>query len=400
MGDIYANSHITIAATASSDSAGGHFYDRNPISVWPCRVIATWTCFPAGKLVISVPEWAAETDLEPLACRAWVVQEWLLSKRLLHFGKDQVRWQCYSLAASEVYPDGSSSGDDSDLDAFGIPTKSTILRMLQTPEQANDIWWKIREDYSKKALSRADDRLSALIGIARMVHRALKSPDNDYLAGLWKPHLLEELLWQRGSDISTTADADNSYIAPTWSWACLVAPFLQFSHKVEAGEIKWLISVVDAKVNAASDAFGSINGGFLTIKCSLSYITATSLRTRSHENSEQRWTISSINNAPVSYPCSLSLDHPPRAAPTIPSTTHFMPIRASFCQDSRQNSTAGLLLVETGNRPGQYRRIGLLNIFSGKQQHVLLSEMDKGATPDENSYLATASRADRLIEIV
>lgn len=400
MGDIYANSHVTIAATVSPDSAGGLFYDRSPTSVWPCRVIATWKCFQTGKMVLSVPDWAIETDLEPLAGRAWAFQEWLLSKRLLHFGKDQVRWQCYSLAASEVYPDGSSGGGDSDLDTFGIPTKSTILRILQSPEQANDSWWEIREDYSKKALTRAGDRLPALTGIARMVHRALKSPDNDYLAGLWKPHLKEELLWQRGGDISTTPNADDSYIAPTWSWACLKAPFLQFSSSRQAGELEWLIKIVNAKVNAVGDVFGSVDGGFLTIKCSLSYITSTPLQTDSHRSGERSWTVSSINKAPVTYHCSLSLDRPPSSTTTNPSTFCFMPVRASFWKHSEQNATVGLLLEETGNHRGQYRRIGLLNIFSGKRQHALLSELDKAAAPDENSYLETASRADRLIEIV
>ena len=209
MGDVYANSYITLAATTSSDSTGGLCHRRSPLSVWPCKVTATWSDFQAGTLIVSTPDWADETDLEPLASRSWAFQEWLLSKRLLHFGKDQVRWQCFCLAASEVYPEGSS-GDDAELDAYGIPAKSTVVRLMQNPRQASDVWWKIREDYSKKALTRAGDRLPALTGIARMVHKAVKSSDDDYLEGLWKPQLLRELLWQMAQEKSTTPDADES----------------------------------------------------------------------------------------------------------------------------------------------------------------------------------------------
>ena len=41
MGDIYANSSLTLSATDSPDSEGGLYKNRSPLSVWPCRVAAT-----------------------------------------------------------------------------------------------------------------------------------------------------------------------------------------------------------------------------------------------------------------------------------------------------------------------------------------------------------------------
>ena len=401
MGDIYANSHLTLAASTSPNSNGGLLHTREPTTVWPCRLIASWKCFPAGEVVVSVPEWASEKDLEPLASRAWVFQEWLLSKRSLHFAKDQVRWQCYCLAASEIYPNGSSGGDD-DLDVYGIPAKSTIVRLSKNPDQAAEFWIKIREDYSRKLLTRPTDRLAALSGIARMVHRVLRSTDSRYLAGLWGPSILEELLWQRDSAVATTRIPTTDYIAPTWSWAALQYPFLRF-HPGGLEEVEWKIHVVDVKVSAVDDAFGSVKHGSLTLDCSLSLITLTSQLSQPPQQSDSshQWIVTTINNAAVTYPCSLSLDDPRHPATGSPQYQfYFMPIRASFWPSAVQNATAGLVLQKTGNRRGQYYRIGLLNIFSGKNQQVLISTLEKGTAVGNGCYLEADSRAVRVVEIV
>ncbi|KIW70322.1 hypothetical protein PV04_02605 [Phialophora macrospora] len=402
MGDVYANSHITLAATTSPNSEGGLLHRRSPLSVWPCKVTATWKCFQAGELVISTPSWADETDLEPLASRSWAFQEWLLSKRLLHFGKDQVRWQCFCLAASEVYHDGDG-GDDGGLNAYGIPTKGIIVRLVQDPQRTADRWLEIREGYSQKALTKATDRLPALTGIARMVHRTLNSTEGDYLAGIWKPHLLQELLWQRGHHTATSTGTDTLYIAPSWSWACLKAPFLRYQAGFNSKEVDWLVHVVKVEVDTIGDAFGPVNSGSLTVRCSLSYIDATLQHGEQStpEQDEQRWTIGGINALAVGYNCNLSFDDP---EPSLqrPQTRIFlfMPIRAGFGHNPHQNTVAGLLLQDAGHCRGQYRRIGLLNIFGGRHQPALLSSLGKGAAPSETCYLETESRADRMIEIV
>jgi hypothetical protein len=49
-------------------------------------------------------------DKAPLGTRAWVVQERLLSTRTLHFGANQLFWDCNSATGSEVFPDGFVRG--------------------------------------------------------------------------------------------------------------------------------------------------------------------------------------------------------------------------------------------------------------------------------------------------
>jgi hypothetical protein len=402
MGDVYANSYITLAATASPDSEGGLLHTRSPLSVWPCRTRATWTCFPAGELVISVPDWATESDLQPLASRAWVFQEWLLSKRLLHFGKDQVRWQCFGISASEVYPDGFSA-DESEFDAYSVPSKSDVVRLLSESRSATELWSKIREDYSHKSLTRPGDRLPAFIGIARMAHKALKSAEDNYIAGLQRSNLLEEMLWQRDGEHPTTTSSDTPYIAPSWSWASIKYPFLRFDPGRTEGGVDWVPRVVSVGVVPTGDAFGLITGGSLTLETILCFVTAQSQPAGSSgkQQAEREWTVSAVNGATEMYDCSLNLDDPRHPASESGQDVFiFLPVRVSTWHRVTRNSLTGLLLEQTRTRRGQYRRIGLLNIFGGRDQQRLLSSLADFTWTGKMEYLETAARSDRLIEIV
>ena len=42
----------------------------------------------------------------PVNTRAWVVQERLLAPRTLHFGRDQLFWECRTFEACESFPGG------------------------------------------------------------------------------------------------------------------------------------------------------------------------------------------------------------------------------------------------------------------------------------------------------
>ena len=133
MGDIYANSYITLLATNSPDSEEGLYETRSPLSVWPCRVAATWDCFPTANLVVYVPKWVRKRAMEPLSSRGWIFQERLLSKRIIHFSRDQVRWQCHCLAASEVFPGGLN---EHDLKHDGKSTKNIIRLLVDGHEES------------------------------------------------------------------------------------------------------------------------------------------------------------------------------------------------------------------------------------------------------------------------
>ena len=121
MGEYYMNSHFTVAAVSSSDGSGGCFVKRDMLKVTPCPVRIR---LPKSDGCVG---WAGVTHAffrlrfgndpsdrtdrfqrPPLWQRGWVVQERLLSTRLLQFSDVQMSWRCRSEWGSERVPEGSS----------------------------------------------------------------------------------------------------------------------------------------------------------------------------------------------------------------------------------------------------------------------------------------------------
>ncbi|KAK0508761.1 hypothetical protein JMJ35_009037 [Cladonia borealis] len=376
MGDFYANSSLTISATGSSDSDGGLYHSRSPLSVWPCRITAKWDCFPVDKLVLNRPGWAEERALEPLSTRGWAFQEWLLSKRTIHLSKDQVRWECHCLAASEVYPKGL---EDHDIDFHGLPTKS-VIKLLES-EDASDLWRRIRTDYSEKHLTVATDKLTAFAGIARMVHKVLKSPKEDYVAGLWRPELMTELLWERHTPRKEVKvirkDHLSQYIAPSWSWAsidgCIWYPLLEVYNEDQSGVYA---DIVEAKTFPQGDEYGPVNSGFLIIRGSLYYVELASSLDTSSKYRTREWKASFTQGLFSTHKwssASLDNDSYTRSAPSTKDSFFFLPMRSTIrSSETFESKLIGLLLEKTGNGVHQYRRSGLLTLY-GLVKDILVS---------------------------
>jgi hypothetical protein len=100
MGDIYANSYLTLAATTASDDCAG-FLTRD----WgfaPLNIISS-TSEQTAHTFLKLRQ---EADSEaPLLTRAWTLQEQLLSPRVIHFQKEGLHWDCLGLSQSEVSPE-------------------------------------------------------------------------------------------------------------------------------------------------------------------------------------------------------------------------------------------------------------------------------------------------------
>lgn len=93
MGEVYANGICNIAATAAPDGRLGCFLDRNPLLAQKYRV-------RIGKETVDLIDqmcWYNNITDAPLNKRAWVLQEELLSPRILHWGKQQLFWRCTEL---------------------------------------------------------------------------------------------------------------------------------------------------------------------------------------------------------------------------------------------------------------------------------------------------------------
>jgi hypothetical protein len=94
MAKIYANAFLTIAATKSKDGTGGCYSDREAC-YRDCGTVIEGSVFIRGQM----PRFGGAAGSKtaegwPLLLRGWVYQEMSLSTRVLHFGSQEVVWQC------------------------------------------------------------------------------------------------------------------------------------------------------------------------------------------------------------------------------------------------------------------------------------------------------------------
>jgi len=150
MPQIYQNSTVTIAGPAASGCESG-FLDRQsktpflelPIggNIGSVRVhyggqqslAESWLIFP-------------EPD-SPLSKRAWILQERLLSRRVLYFGSRQMYWECLTNVRYEkvLYPLVNDYLQRGEVEKISFKSTRTNAQWLQ-------YWYSIVETYSPKKI--------------------------------------------------------------------------------------------------------------------------------------------------------------------------------------------------------------------------------------------------------
>jgi hypothetical protein len=106
------NSSLTISASVAENSHGGCFRNHNPLSIQPYKLRGS-----LNRADEAEDAWAYNSDVRFLDTvpggmtarinmRAWVVQESILSHRVLHFREKQMFWEYNSFQACEVFPEG------------------------------------------------------------------------------------------------------------------------------------------------------------------------------------------------------------------------------------------------------------------------------------------------------
>ena len=238
MAAVYENALCTIAAAGATDAHGGCFATRDPLRMAKCRLSDSGrdgSCIIASGRGSASP--AAVISRSPLASRAWVLQERLLSKRMIHFGAQAVYWTCIQGLASETLILGSGDitpghsrpifGDEAgilDWKAVSLPIQghtffnSLVASRLEPSNIRSMIkfhsdWFHLISIYTRCRLTVVSDKLVAMSGI---VQRIQESTGFRYLAGLWRDMLPFNLCWFVDRDAQPPPE---DYRAPSWSWA-------------------------------------------------------------------------------------------------------------------------------------------------------------------------------------
>ncbi|KAE9372497.1 HET-domain-containing protein [Stipitochalara longipes BDJ] len=374
MGDVYKGALCNIAASGSDDSNGGCFHMRNPQLVEPSILATEFSDSTNGEYHIRLEDYlqAGLHNDQTIFTRGWIVQERALPPRVVHFGRNQVFWECKTSDFCETYPSGFKLAQEGWGGWFGFSDyfssfKTWDMGSSQSAQKNPEarvqdlygVWAQLVGVYSRCNLTRADDKLVAISGLAKEIHKALGNKDR-YLAGLWRQHLLYQLLWYRGLDgyaANTGMSArPDSYRAPSWSWASLDGKIdIDFPAPSPSMVLDFHVTLIDVHVEyVTDDSFAQVKAGYIRLCGPL--LTLIIKRTTASISSKATAYDALLNGQQTEGRVYPDMDVGDANVPFL----HFMPFYNSNMANSQ---CVGLLLQPTGVSEGQFRRCGRLSIY-------------------------------------
>lgn len=325
MGDIYKNAVVTLAAEAAKDGAVGILTStgkgRFQLSDGEYEGVIQLSSQSSansikGSVVLLCSRSMVKVSsaaISPLSQRKWVLQEEMLSTRILRFAEGQVWWQCRELQCNERFPFGhridwatmTMRDFTRDLDENKLRVKKNIewsqIRSFNLTNRRNslqrqtldhpvlvdirhvrDFWYGMVNEYCNRRITYDTDLLPAISGIAKEYQRQFArsgKTNTSYKAGIWLEDLPQGLLWHT---LWPGATLTSTYVAPSWSWASLrsgsyynrrlltdLVPDEQGIRMFSLIKLSPLevatIRNIELKMRQ-DDVFGQVESGFLTLK--------------------------------------------------------------------------------------------------------------------------------------
>lgn len=273
MADYYGNSYCTIAASAADDTSEGFLTPQTrtrsddggggdgvsdaceSCELEPWVVLAgdgdtgeDATESRTARISRCIPRWREDVLGASMNQRGWVFQERALSRRILHWGRGALWWECdHDVRASEHYPWDPLTASMDHRQPY-ITLGKWLGGLARSPLSLGDSvdggdkeqavggrvpgergglwpadWSGLVAFYTSLALGRESDRLIALQGLVDTVCRRI--PTEEYISGLWRSCLAEGLCW----DVSKWREGPVAAVqqpcsAPSWSWASCPHP--------------------------------------------------------------------------------------------------------------------------------------------------------------------------------
>ncbi|KAF8851598.1 hypothetical protein BDZ45DRAFT_601202, partial [Acephala macrosclerotiorum] len=187
MGQIYRNADFVLIAHSAVGDADGFLakFHRKSSAV----LLGSSNSKSGGVFEATLVDQASiSISYSGLSRRGWIFQERLLARRAVHF----------------------LLGD--------ILIENMGQQVLLGPEPISshaflDLWMGLVEGYSSCALTFSKDRISAITGVARVLHSKLSR--QRFITGLWSQNFITQLLWLDNAKSSSVRVGQ----APSWSWA-------------------------------------------------------------------------------------------------------------------------------------------------------------------------------------
>lgn len=223
MGSIYEGATLTLGAAHALDSSEGLFKGLRRLD--PNTVVKVYTPMPGSSTMAPfatyfifdpaqlIPEGLPEALKigawydSPLAKRAWVMQEWMLSRRFVWAESISLYWKCREEEKVE-------------------PRTVSIPRHLPSFYDLTSNWSRLVQDYTRMQLTYERDRLPALHGIVTLLKAYPMTTNDEYHFGIWfkQNDTPSQLLWEK-TNLHTNYPLERCHWRiPSWSWASVPDP--------------------------------------------------------------------------------------------------------------------------------------------------------------------------------
>lgn len=182
--------------------------------------------------------------------RGWTFQEWMLSPRVLHIDSITL-WDCFEGYANEIQERHMSKAN-----------------LVRNPTRYGPEWEEIVREYSQRNVTRGEDRLPALAGLAA---REGQATGHTYLAGIWREDLPMSLLWGRSPNCKQPGNPNKDL--PSWTWASVNgAVFYMHAGGKHSFSPKASILSVFCQYDPP-ESFWAVKKAWIDIECRVSIVT-------------------------------------------------------------------------------------------------------------------------------
>ncbi|KAI1734934.1 heterokaryon incompatibility protein-domain-containing protein [Xylaria scruposa] len=235
MASVYQNAIITLSAAQGISADGGLFLSRLNYTSTHFLDDAEPTdgLYLSGRLY-GVKKFYDDVQVGPLSQRGWTLQERILSRRLLHFGTDQLHWECQTVTASEKNPFAAAETVRPGIDPATVFRSRQVYGMMGLGDLIDDnnatqkissrygsqspghvqatisAWQTLVSAYSKRAITDPGDKLPAIAGLIKAFEERF---DAKIVWGLNIADKTGVLIWSVKH--GTRAFVER---APSWSW--------------------------------------------------------------------------------------------------------------------------------------------------------------------------------------
>jgi hypothetical protein len=236
MAQYYQFSTLTIAGTEPSPELGLFKEFPDSYQPWSCLTrlpyrdskhqFRGWFYAYRRKILLH-DEYEKAIKNSKILQRGWIVQEWILSRRLLWYTPVGIYFECQELPARTAFQE--------QLDRDHKNDQNVRLELKTSFDFSHgdsfDHWYRMVELYAPTFLTKVDqDRMLALSSLAQAIKEKLQHLNRQgtseqnllagaYCAGLWLQDIHRGLLWMMTGESKATPKLEN---AASWSWISFV----------------------------------------------------------------------------------------------------------------------------------------------------------------------------------